>query len=197
MLNFSVAEKVCSQKHIIQGHLLAAKPLRGEQLIDVRCDPEHVGNSWTTVEVIVGQELKNEMFYRRHFETCTHSGLVEEIILKRNEGKILVTFNNFEGIFYILPLLSCKQFFMFTDARFIYLMLLHASTIKIITKTNWEKLIWKHACARVSGTWYIFLLFLKLLNSDKKTFQFFLWRNILKCRTNIPGRLNTVFKKIV
>ncbi|XP_025094903.1 uncharacterized protein LOC112564359 isoform X2 [Pomacea canaliculata] len=93
----AVAEKVCSQKHIIQGHLLAAKPLRGQQLIDVRCDPEHVGNSWTTVEVIVGQKLKNEMFYRRHFETCTHSGLVEEIILKRNEGKILVTFNNFEA----------------------------------------------------------------------------------------------------
>lgn len=113
MLNFSVAEKVCSQKHIIQGHLLAAKPLRGEQLIDVRCDPEHVGNSWTTVEVIVGQELKDEMFYRRHFETCTHAGLVEEIILKRNEGKILVTFNNFEGIFMHL-FLFCEKFFMFT-----------------------------------------------------------------------------------
>lgn len=109
MLNFSVAEKVCSQKHIIQGHLLAAKPLRGEQLIDVRCDPEHVGNSWTTVEVIVGQELKDEMFYRRHFETCTHAGLVEEITLKRSEGKILVTFNNVEGIFIHLTIFILRE----------------------------------------------------------------------------------------
>lgn len=49
----------------------------------------------TTVEVTCGPLLKDEMYYRQYFES--QGGSVEDVTLKTEEGKLLVSFESAEG----------------------------------------------------------------------------------------------------
>ncbi|XP_025094165.1 uncharacterized protein LOC112563908 [Pomacea canaliculata] len=95
----AVAETVCSRSHKVEEHILEAKLAnKGQTNMDQTNDAignlEQFHEEWTTVEIIVEPPLRNEQFYRQYLEAQGYEGLVDDLILDTENGKVLVTFDD-------------------------------------------------------------------------------------------------------
>ncbi|PVD29540.1 hypothetical protein C0Q70_08791 [Pomacea canaliculata] len=95
----NVAETVCSRSHKVEEHILEAKLAnKGQTNMDQTNDAignlEQFHEEWTTVEIIVEPPLRNEQFYRQYLEAQGYEGLVDDLILDTENGKVLVTFDD-------------------------------------------------------------------------------------------------------
>lgn len=109
MVNLAVAEIVCSRSHKVEEHILEAKlanmdqanmdQTNMDQTNDAIGNMEQFHEERTTIEITVEPPLRNEQFYRQYLEAQGYEGLVDDLILDTENGKVLVTFHDVKGYF--------------------------------------------------------------------------------------------------
>lgn len=120
MVNLAVAETVSSRSHKVEEHILEAKlanmdqanmdqtnmdQTNMDQANDAIGNLEQFHEERTTVEIIVEPPLRNEQFYRQYLEAQGYEGLVDNLILDTENGKVLVTFHDVKGYFPLLTII--------------------------------------------------------------------------------------------